>query len=539
VELAAFLIFAAVFGAIVLSPLIRKVHSGSAAGHLLIAAVLVVFGFVGFKAGFVRPPEHTDISWGVLAIAGAAYTAVMAETKLRWFIAAMSAVSLVIAFELPQGVTGLAIPQTITERLQVIGFSLTQLSDLALNPWGWLRAQEANMEQGRATVRAAIPLPHLAGSVDILPSMQSGVIAAGLQYRPRFAVQDYIGYRSALINENHRSWFGPRSPDFILFALGPIDGRLPALSEGALWPDLLRYYEPFQRTDGFAVLRRRRVVSPPLLSNSVTRVVRLGDWFELGVDPIFLALDVRPNAFGMALDVLFKPPAVNLRIRFEDDSETVYRIIPEIARAGFVASPFVQTADDYLEFALGESSSIRTNKRPIAAAVEVSPIGSFAFSEKVIITTRTIDIISLRRAQAEAPEAQRIRRDLAAIDRILAGTSLDPPYVDRIPEGVLVHAPRKTVIRTDGAQSATVRFGIRDGAWTVGKTSGACFRASSESGSVLWERCLDPQRREEDRGLQTATFALTGNDARVVLETLCRADCAWAWTYWAGFEPKT
>jgi hypothetical protein len=152
---------------------------------------------------------------------------------------------------------------------------------------------------------------------------------------------------------------------------------------------------------------------------------------------------------------------------------------------------------------------------------------------------RTIDIAALRRAQSDLPGAAQVRREVAALQRILAAARRDPPYVDRIPEGLLAHAPRKITIPVENARSATVQFGLRDGAWTTGKTDGACFRASTDAGVTLWERCLDPLRREQDRGPQKATFAIPPDQARIVLETLCAADCSWDWTYWAGFEPQT
>ena len=533
VELASFLILAAAFGTFVIVEIVRSADQKSATQHVLAAVVVSVLAFVGFKAGFVRHDLHSLISWGIFAIAAAAYTAFVVDTRPDWFLSAVSLASIVTALVLLSAGSGFSVAFLVRDRVQAIGASLSGLAELAADPRGWLQARETAMEQGRAVVRAAIPLPHLNGSVDVLPSMQSAVIAADLHYRPRFTVQDYITYTRALIDKNHASWFGPRAPDYILFGLEPIDGRLPALSEGPLWPDLLRYYEPVQRDWLFAVLRHRSVALPPLLRNPVSRVVRLGERFELGDDPAFLTLDIRLNGLGRLMELMFRPPKVDLHIAFADGREIAYRIIPEITRAGFVVSPFVLTADDFIELALGQSPAFEKS-RPVSASVEVGAIGSITYDKDIALTSRAIDVAALRRAQPETPVIDPgFRRDL------LAAVPLDPPYVDRVPEGLLVHAPRKIVVPVENARSATVLFGLRNTAWDLNKTKGACFRASSQAGDALWERCLDPLHRVEDRGLQKATFALPPDQTRIVLETLCATNCNWGWTYWAGFEPNT
>jgi hypothetical protein len=538
IQLTSFLALVAAFAAIIIVQLFRSPDRKSVTQQVLIAAVLATMGFVGFKAGFVRYDLHSLYAWNVLAVAAAAYVAFLTDIRSALPLAAISVVSIITALSLPSGEIWPSVPSEIEGRVRAIGTNLSELAHLAVSPRGWLRDRAVAMEQGRAKTRAAIPVPQLDGSVDALPPIQSAVIAAGLNYRPRFTVQDYVAYTRALIDQNHASWFGPHAPGYILFGLTPIDGRLPALSDGPLWPDLLRYYEPVQRQLDLAVLRHRSTPLPPPLGSPIIRVVRLGERFELGREPTFLTLDVRLTGLGRSMSMLFRPPRVELHLIYADGRETVSRIIPEIARAGFVITPSIETPADFVQLALGDPPALAASW-PVSALIEVGRGGSFAYDDDVTLTSRSIDVATLRRAPPDIPAAAKVRREFAALTRLLTAVPLQPPFVDRVPEGLLAHAQRKITVPVGNARSVTVTFGFRDGAWTVGKTLGACFRASSDADAVLWERCLDPRHRVEDRGQQTATFALPPDQAHVTLETSCVADCSWGWTYWAGFETNS
>ena len=55
-------------------------------------------------------------------------------------------------------------------------------------------------------------LPRLEGAVDIIPSKQSLLIAHGLDYRPRFTVQEYTTYTDVLIERNRAFFRGALAP---------------------------------------------------------------------------------------------------------------------------------------------------------------------------------------------------------------------------------------------------------------------------------------------------------------------------------------
>lgn len=530
-DLAGFLVLATALGFMLCVRAYRSAVSGSFLTPLLVTLVFGILCFIGFKAGFIRHDQHRLIAFGVLTLAFAGYAAFEERRMTRWLVIALCVTSAAISLCL----TSPKVLVVLQNHVSKIGYGLKNLSELTLHPDGWLRDQRAAMESGRATVRAATPLPAIKGSIDVLPPMQSALIAAGLNYRPRFTVQDFTSYTPLLIGKNHESWFGLRAPAHILFGLEPTDDRYPALSEGPLWPDLLRYYEPTQRLSNLALLSRRAHPLPDLLGPSETRHVRIGEPFEINEEPTFLQLDIRYSWLGHLLSILLKPPEVRLRLVNGIGTQKIYRIIPGIARAGFVITPEVVTSDDFLVLALGEQPALNPSARPKFASVEVSNLASWAYAHDVSLTLRTIDVSSLKSRPA-AIDVQNLLREMAARRRLLDAVSADPPTLVFIAEGLLAHAPRRIIIPVVKARSVTVTFGIRDGAWNPGQTEGGCFSALTEAGAMLWQRCLDPLRQMADRGLQTAHFDLPTEQPRIILETLCRSRCNWAWTYWRGIE---
>ena len=130
-------------------------------------------------------------------------------------------------------------------------------AELLLDPPGWMAHQREEKAQSFRAVRSRRPLPALDGSGDVIPSVQSELIASGLEYRPRPTIQEYTTYSASLIDRNRRFFSGPRAPKYLLFAPGSIDGRHPASAEGPLWPLFLSLYEPVDRVRGMLLLRRR------------------------------------------------------------------------------------------------------------------------------------------------------------------------------------------------------------------------------------------------------------------------------------------
>ena len=365
------------------------------------SVVIASFAFITFKAGFVRPVGHTTISWSGLAIVAVAAASVARSKISATLLAGISILS--AGAVLTNGLTNTPSLTVVRNHAQNIRQGFIEVAEIITTPSTWVARQHKAMEQAMANVRAKKSLPDFSGSVDILPSMQSAVIAAGLDYRPRFTIQDYTSYTGALIEKNRESWFGSSAPDHILFGLMPIDNRYPALSEGPLWPELLRFYAPVKKADDLIVLDKRPTPLPEIVGAPEGRNASLGERIVLPAGVLFVSIDIRFNWLGRLLTFVFRSPTVSLRLEYADGRETLYRLIPEITKSGFVISPTIVTADEYAALAMGEMASFGPSTKPVAARIEVGARASKAFVRDAKIIFQRIDTRILKDGRVEIP----------------------------------------------------------------------------------------------------------------------------------------
>ena len=356
-ELVAFLIGGVALGAVA----VRAAGSGE---RIAVATGAAAYVLVALKAGFVRADTHPQIAWGMLGLAGPPVAAGLLLRHSRRGAALLASVSLVVL--LLVGPTALLIESgsqpSLAGLAETAGFACDAFVleagswvDMSRDPSGFLADKLAIREDAIRMVRAETPLPALQGTVDILPSAQSAVLAAGLDYHPRPSFQSYGTYTAGLIAANRRFYTGPSAPDWVLFGPETTDDRFPNMVEGALWPILLDRYEPVSRAGAMLVLHRRPVRLPDILGAPETRTVHVGEQFEVPPGPVLAMITVAPNLLGRLTSALFRPPALHLRVLRDDGSERTYRFIPAIAGEGFVLSPIVEDATDFARLALAES----------------------------------------------------------------------------------------------------------------------------------------------------------------------------------------
>src|SRR5690606_11326253 len=130
---------------------------------------------------------------------------------------------------------------------------------LFVRPAEWQRQLDERNAASLAEIRSKLTLPQLNGTVDIIQSEQSDLIANNLQFTPRPTIQEYTAYSSKLIARNRAFVEGSHPPDYLIMAPGSIDGRHPASAEGSLWPLFFATYQAEMDLVHSLVLRRRAV----------------------------------------------------------------------------------------------------------------------------------------------------------------------------------------------------------------------------------------------------------------------------------------
>ncbi|MBM3550061.1 MAG: hypothetical protein FJX54_24245 [Alphaproteobacteria bacterium] len=511
-----------------------------ASGQIL---AVTLFLWLTFKIGFVRHDLHVLTAFSAVtlavplfalsrppvAVARAAGAALLAVVCLGGLF-----MHLRLAYE-----PSMRYPLTTTLMDAVLAGprEIRRSVGVLADPQAWLAGHLADRQTYLASLAATSPVDDLDGTIDSVPSLQSGLIAAGLRYRPRPTIEEYTSYAPSLIARNRAFFASVDGPEFVVFEPVAIDGRYPAFAEGSSWPILLSHFAPKQMAGDGVLLHRRQEPLGDVLTPAVTGRARMEAPLpiEFGPEPAFLAIDIRPTLFGRLVDLLFQPPFLYLGVTPVGQAEQVYRLVPSIAREGFIASPMIKTAWQYVLLAEGNQAD---RIGPIQSIrVFSGPGGSLSYRRQFTYTARRIDraTMTANRDWSLTPD------EVAAFERtrrfadLVAENGGSNPTFRVIAAGLYAHAPRRLPIDTQGSERLTVGFGMRRGSWGPGSTGdGVCFRALTADGSkALWERCLEPVRNAPDRVSQRETIPLPAGTARIILETDCRSHCGWDWSYWS------
>jgi hypothetical protein len=516
-----------------------------AIGRIILISAYV---FISWKEGFVRHDfGHIIIGLSGIALAALTYAVVAPHFGERSWLATGPAV--ILGVLIGYSVLWVAIPWMASVYapgnplgqfgpvISAVGDSLNGFRQFAAGPRQWIEQRKAEKKAAWAAIRLQAPLPNLQGTVDVIPSIQSTLLANGLDYKPRPSFQEYGTYTSRLIDLNRRSLVNDGSR-LLLFRPGSIDQRHPATAEGPLWPDIIRYYQPESRLKDLLVLRRRdKPLDKSILEREVSRKVMFNQALTLLRPPKaqFLTAKIEKTWLGHLADLLFRPPAIRLEVTYTDGHVGTYRLIADIAENGFVVSPLVDTADAFLLLETGQSAGFLPSATQIAFAT--SWLGSVCYQPLIRITLRPIASAYLKTVPIENPAiTQFIRSEQILIE--LRKSASRPEAVRLTSQGLLAPAPMVLTDRLDRATSRVkFNFGILPGVKQLSGVRATCFgvgyRRQKET-KLLFERCLNPNSAAADRGQQIGSIdaPLEAGDT-VIFQTKCRKGCVYGWPYWS------
>lgn len=516
-------------------------ETGWAERFASVARVALVFGylFVAFKAGFVRHDGHSLTAWTALVLASPILLLSARQSATRSSLLGLTAgVSLAGLLLITHGILAswrFVAPQEIALRTFQ---EVRSVAGFVLRPRFWVDYKEAQFAKAERRVASMMPLPVIKGAVDIIPSRQGALIAAGLDFVPRPTVQEYTTYSQALIDRNRQFYLSDRAPASILFAPSSIDGRHPASAEGTLWPLFLMMYKPGRRVGDLLLLEKRHHPIAQIIKQPVAVQASLGERIEVPSTgtPLFVTFDIRYTVLGRLSELLFKAPQLKLRATYSNGATEEFRLIPAMARAGEILVPTIRTSSAFYQLATGQDALARL-QRPMAFEITADN-GRWAYKENVGATFAEVDVGLLAKSREGGENASQSRADeFSGIDRLADANVMAPPMLERAQEGMFAHAPSRVYADVVGGSVITLGFGIRDGAWQQGDVKGVCFRAVTDAGTALLDRCLDPKAVDEDRGPQIAKVVIPNGVSQLVLMTDCiQAACNWAWSYWSRFD---
>ena len=316
-------------------------------------AAFCLWAWMTWKSAFVRQGHHVLIAWASLALVAplvAADAIGDGPSRFRrfgaWVAVALGVFGLLL---IPKTFGRLAnrdasVPEATRQLMTALVQTTSAMASILSAPGEQLRRLEAAAERGLENIRSNSPLPNLTGSVDALGSNQGAILAHGLTYRPRPSFQGYATYTPGLAARNRAFYLGPEAPEHVLTGkLRSIDQRLPALTEGPLWPILLARYRANLEAGGVLVLTQR---------DQPRDVVRL-PWREFEVAPgeaidlssapgvVWATIDVRPSLAGKLAALLYRLEPPTIKLVLARGKPARHRLIPGIASQGFLLSPLV------------------------------------------------------------------------------------------------------------------------------------------------------------------------------------------------------
>ena len=519
---------------------------------LLLLAALGFYSFVAFKSGFVRHDLHSVNAWQALAILLAGYAAVRwhapGSSRVRWFLGAFSfAACTVSVFAAEQGVQASSVARYASRVLvRQPALALRDVAAAAINPVAWNDAALERRLRGLAAIRAATPLPAVDGSVDVIPNIQSAVLAHGLTYHPRPVFQDYAAYTPWLTDLNRAHYRSPEAAQYVFFSPSTMDNRYPLMDEATTANELLTLYDPLAIEHDLLVLKRRDKPLQARLTNATESTAMFGQWvsMESVTAPMMLSVTLSPNVLGHLAAFLFRPPILHLTVRLANGNEQEYRLVEGIARSGFLLSPLIETP---LEFAATATDTwaVVEGLRVVAFRIDTLSESGRRFYVNQIKYTSALLQLDADAARARVADRLRVEFRRQQVTHTMAAlSSRKRPFVIARGTELFAHAPVRLDLPVQSAARVSARFALQAGAWSqdaATATDGVCFRIFevTQNGTRrrLFERCLDPVTHSEDRPEQTAEIgAGLSTPGTLVFETDCRANCNSDWSYWKDID---
>ncbi len=314
--------------------LTTKKEFGPLVSRLLLFTTFSLFLYVSFKAGFVRAGIGHQMMASTSLVIAALSILLLSKSKLRLII----------------------LPFVIITWVFIDGHFYNKPAENLTGLLRWAvgdRNFEEEYENKFSEINRKYYIPKLTGTVDIYSFGQSFLLASGNKYNPRPTVQSFAAYTPYLASLNERYIRGSNAPDNILFRVETIDHRFPSLDDGISWPTLLNRYEIYGYDEYLDLfyLRKKAEAKGDLFDDETVDIqgnfqqeISLPDSEEV----LFAEFDIKPTLFGRAMSIIYKRPKIEISIVLESGRSRTYRIIPGMAKSGFIISPLIERTREFI-----------------------------------------------------------------------------------------------------------------------------------------------------------------------------------------------
>lgn len=342
---------------------------------------LTGFTFAIWKHGWVRVDAfHVGMFLGAVAVLALALDVLPTRRK---FLAHLARGMGVVTCLLAVGAYEALYLPSLSKSLMQPARLLWEHARCLGNPGDYASRMRAAMEAHRADAQ----LPRLreivgAATVDVFGQHAGYALFNGLNYHPRPVFQSYAACNADLMKLNEDFYRSPAAPEYVLFQLVAMDGKLPVLEDAWLLRHLLINYTPVASEGRFTLLRAKSAEAPrlKLLHAGAVEVGQQIDLRPYGDQDLWLEIELNPTFGGRVRQFFSRPAIVKLATWREAGGNWTsrHRAPPSMLAAGFIASPRLLQDPEVLNLHAGTNLV-----RPAAYSLEL-PAGTERFWQRSV-----------------------------------------------------------------------------------------------------------------------------------------------------------
>jgi hypothetical protein len=308
--------------------------------------------WISWKHGLIRADDHVNLFFGFSLLGFVCFPAfnrALSGARITQFLSAVGGLLCLAGISVQSSSFLTEGPTYFISHLVGTTRSLLFLTNYRTEMNARLSLQKQRFECPR--IKAEVGK----STVDVFGHYQGIALLNDLNYHPRPAFQSYNAYTPFLIRANADFYRSRVAPSFVISTLYSIDYRLPTLDDSEALRVLLLDYELVLQENGFLLWRRSALRRAAIeeVTESETGEIVLGQAVPLTEGNVWCVMDIKESTLGKLRSFLYKPPILFISVADKDDRSTVYRILPSIARCGFILDPHLQSQADIIGLKTG------------------------------------------------------------------------------------------------------------------------------------------------------------------------------------------
>jgi hypothetical protein len=303
--------------------------------------------WMSWKHGLVRADDHVNLFFGFSLLGFASFPAFVDHPlrQVRIMQVVLSGLGCILCFG------GIYHQGSLFPTEEPI-YSVSYLFETARNLTS-LTSYETKMTERLSAQKKRFECPRIKAEVgkatiDVFGSNQGIALLNDLNYHPRPAFQSYSAYTPFLIRANADFYRSDDGPLYVISTFNPLDERFPTQDDPEALRVLLLDYNLVLSEN--KTLLWRRLILRKTLEEEMTGIdameISFGQEIALPGSNLWSVVNIKETALGKLRSFFYKPPMVFISVTDEDHLNTTHRILPTIARSGFILDPYLFSQTD-------------------------------------------------------------------------------------------------------------------------------------------------------------------------------------------------